>query len=110
MYTVDTFKESVKNHGRDVVINLFVTSKAKNVVFPAGYNNWRKRLEIKVRSEAKENKANLEVLRIIADFFQKPSGDVKILSGEKKREKSILIKNISTNKVFKMLMESLNGL
>ena len=101
---------AIQNHRDGAILHLFVTSGANRTVFPEGYNVWRKRLDIKVRSEAKDNKVNKEVIKTIAEFFNKPVANVCIISGEKNREKTLLVKGISIDSATKRLKESLDGL
>ena len=107
---MDKYNVVTKKHRNGTILNLFVTPNAKKCVFPAGFNKWRKSIEIKVCANAKENMANLEVIKIVADFFKTQINNVYIITGKKSREKTILIKEISVNDVIKMLKESLNGL
>ena len=79
---MDLFEGIIKKHGSGVAINLFVTPNAEKYMFPAGLNKWRKRIEIKVCSKAKDNLANIEVIRIIAEFFNKQVKDVYMLTGK----------------------------
>ena len=104
------FKEAIKKHRYGASIDLFVTPRADRVVFPAGYNQWRRRIEIKVHSDAKENKANKEVIKIVAEHLNSPVKNVSIVSGEKNRDKTLLIKDTSVDAVVKRLKESMNGL
>ena len=103
------FRTAIHKHKNGATLDLFVTPRSDRVVFPAGYNNWRKRLEIKISSEAKENKANAELIKKIAEYFNKTNLEVSIISGERSREKTVLIKNVSINFVVKKLKESLDG-
>jgi uncharacterized protein (TIGR00251 family) len=100
----------VKKHQDGVTINLFVTPGAQSIIFPAGFNKWRKAIEIKVSSPAKDNKANKDVIKTVADFVEQPVENVYVLSGIKNRAKTILIKGISPDVVSERLKESLNGL
>jgi uncharacterized protein (TIGR00251 family) len=100
----------VKKHHDGAIINLFVTLGAQSTIFPAGYNKWRRCIEIKVNSPAKDNRANKDVIKSIADFLDKPVEDVFVVSGIKNRSKSVLIKGITAEVVFDRLKESLNGL
>jgi uncharacterized protein (TIGR00251 family) len=103
--------ENVVNKSPDGAnLYLFVTPNADVSIFPAGFNKWRKKIEIKVCSKAKDNKANLEVIDIVAKFFNQPIKNVIIISGKKSRDKTVFIKDVSVNKVVKKLKESLNGL
>jgi hypothetical protein len=78
-------------------------------VFPAGYNEWRHSLEIKVTGEGKENKANTDVLATLAAFFDCPSKDLRIVSGEKGREKTVLFVNKRLENVLKTLEVAFHG-
>ncbi|KYK21669.1 hypothetical protein AYK21_00370 [Thermoplasmatales archaeon SG8-52-2] len=104
------FNEVLKKHGSGITINLFVTPNSDKSKFPAGFNKWRNRIEINVCSKAKDNHANMEVIRVIADFFNKQVKDVYVLTGKKSREKTVLIEDISEKTVSRRLKELLNGL
>ena len=104
------YSEIIKKSKDGVTINLFTTPNSKKRVFPAGYNQWRKRIEIKVCSDAKENKANKEVIKTVAEYLNKSVKNVSVVSGEKSREKTILIKGAFVDAVVKRLKESLDGL
>ena len=103
-------EDSIKKYKDGALLDIFVTTEAKNVIFPSGYNPWRKRIEIKVLSEAKDNKANIEVIETIAKYFLKPTKDIIIVSGLKNKEKTLFIKNILIDEVVKKLRKSLDGL
>ncbi|OGS40196.1 MAG: YggU family protein [Euryarchaeota archaeon RBG_13_31_8] len=100
------FEDSIKKHKDGTLLDIFVTPKAKSVIFPAGYNPWRKRIEIKVSSEAKDNKANMDVIKTIAEYFSKPTKDVMIVSGQKNKEKTLFIKDILVDEAIKKLRKS----
>ena len=100
----------VKKHRDGAIINLFVTPGAKSTIFPAGLNKWRNCIEIMIRSPAKDNKANKEVIMTIADYLKKPVENVLIISGAKNRSKAVLIKDISPEFLSERLKVSLNGL
>jgi hypothetical protein len=101
-------KGAVKNSDQGVVLCLHVVPGSSEIVFPAGYNQWRKCIEIKVRAAAKDNKANTEVLQTIAGFFKIAPKDVILISGQKSREKTVSIKKIPFETISKRLEESLH--
>ena len=107
---MELFDNIIKKHSNGTTIDLFVTADSKKCVFPAGFNKWRKRIDVKVSAKAKDNQANIEVVKIIAEFFNKPVKNVYITSGKKTREKTVLIKDASANTAAKKLKESFNGL
>jgi uncharacterized protein (TIGR00251 family) len=94
-----SYKDAIKASSQGVILFLHVIPGSSQTLFPFKYNPWRKSIEIKVRSEAKGNKANTEVVETIAGFFNLSDKDVVLLSGEKKREKTVLLKKISSNAV-----------
>ena len=100
----------VKKHHDGAIINLFVTPGSQTTIFPAGYNKWRRCMEIKVNSPAKGNKANKDVIITIAEFLDKTVEDVFVVSGIKHRSKTVLIKGISAEEISERLKESLDGL
>jgi len=103
-------EDIIRKHSNGTTIDLFVIVDSKKSIFPAGLNKWRKRIDVKVSAKAKDNQANLEVVKIIAEFFNKPTKNVSIISGKKSKQKTVLIKNLSANTVTKKLKELLNGL
>jgi uncharacterized protein (TIGR00251 family) len=107
---MDKIDRTVKRHKDGAIINLFVTPDAKSINFPAGYNKWRNCIEMKICSPAKEDKANMEVIKTVAEFVESPIENVYIISGRKNRSKTVLIKGVSPDNVSERLKESLNGL
>ncbi len=105
-----SFKDAIKSSKQGVILCLHVVPGSSQVVFPAGYNQWRKCIEIKVCSAAKENKANNEVIEVVAKFFRISEKDVILMSGQKSREKTICLSKISIENVCSQLEESFHGL
>jgi hypothetical protein len=93
-----------------VCIRLHVLPGSSEAVFPAGYNPWRNAIEIKVQAAAKAHQANNEVIRQVAVYLKVPTKDVIIVSGEKSKDKIILVKNSSDFLVRKQIEEGLHGL
>jgi len=100
----------VKKHQDGAIFNIFVTSGAKTINFPAGFNKWRNCIEIKVSAPARDNKANKDVIKTVANFFEKSINDVLLISGTKNRTKTVYIKETSVNFISEKLKESLDGL
>ena len=107
---MDKLEDIIKKHKNGVVINLFIAPGSKKTIFPSGFNEYRKCVEMKVCSKAKDNKANKEVLKTVAGFFDKPFSNVLLVSGTKNREKTVLIKNSNINDIGEKLEASLDGL
>jgi uncharacterized protein (TIGR00251 family) len=107
---MDKTADIVKKHKNGATINLYITPGSKKTIFPSGFNEWRKCVEMNVCSPAQDNKANMEVLKTIAGFFEKPFSNVLLVSGAKKREKKVLIKKCNISEIGKKLEASLDGL
>lgn len=103
-------EKAVRSNPKGTYINVSVTPNSDKCLFPAGYNKWRKKIDIRVNSPTKDNKANKEVLMTVATFFSKNIEDVFIVNGKKNKNKTILVKNISSDNAVKKLQESLDGL
>jgi uncharacterized protein (TIGR00251 family) len=93
-----------------VLLKIYVLPHSQNTLFPAGYNSWRNCIEMKVKAEAKENKANNEIIKIISKFFNISSQDVTIVVGNKGREKTIAMKHVKKHDICRKIEESLYGL
>lgn len=100
---MSSFTDAIKQSNKGVILSVHVIPGSSQTVFPENYNQWRKAIEIKVRSEAKANKANKEVRETIAGFFQLSSKNVLLISGEKSREKTICLQKISIDAVIEKL-------
>ena len=107
---MNDLEQAVKIKQDGAYLNLFVTPGANATLFPAGYNKWRKKIEIKVCSPAKDNQANIEVIKTVAKFFDKPVKDVFVISGGKNKEKTVLVKDASVSDIINRLQESLDEL
>jgi uncharacterized protein (TIGR00251 family) len=104
-----TWKDTVTQSSEGVLLRLHVVPGSSKSVFPAGYNEWRHCLEIKVAGVAKDNKANTDVLATLAGFFHCSSQDIRIVNGEKGREKTVLLTNMRLDVVLTKLEERLHG-
>ncbi len=103
-------EKAVRSDDQGTYIELSVTPDSKKSLFPAGFNKWRKKIDINVSSPAKDNQANKEILMTLATFFNKNIEDIYIVNGKKNKNKTVLIKDISFDTAVKKLQESINGL
>lgn len=74
-----------------VVVSCIIktNTKASSVTFADGS------FSISTTSSPIENKANKEVVELLADVFSVRRSDVSIISGAKAKSKAVLIKNVS---------------
>lgn len=78
--------EDAVSEGKDgTFVRVEVSPGSKKVGF--GYNEWRKAIEVKVKSPAQSGKANRELLKLLSDVL----GQAEIVSGEKSRVKTVKV-------------------
>ncbi len=90
-----SFEEAIKNLNSAVLIDIEVTPGSKSVSVPSGYNEWRKRIEVKLTKNAQKGKANEQLVECLAKLFGISSSDIVISSGATSSKKSLLIKGVS---------------
>jgi len=85
----------IKETKEGTLLLVYVQPKAKkNAV--EGIDEWRGRLKVKVKAPPVEGKANKELVK----FFSKLLGtEVEIVKGETSREKDLLVRGLSAEKV-----------
>jgi len=86
---------AVSEERQGVVIAIEVTAGAKEAVFPAGYNEWRRTIGCRVPAPALEGRANKAVLLLIAAKLGVPATSVSILSGSVSSQKRVLVTGIA---------------
>ena len=62
------FEEAVRESGSSVLIDIEVTPGSKVLQVPSGYNEWRKRIEVKLSQNAQKGKANEQLIGEISLF------------------------------------------
>ena len=70
-------EDAVREAKDGALISVHVSPGSKEVSF--SYDEWRRAVEVRIRSPAKEGKANRELLGILRQIF----GEVELVSGEK---------------------------
>ncbi|MCQ6254688.1 DUF167 family protein [Methanocaldococcus sp.] len=96
-------KKIIKESKEGILIDIDVQAGSKKNEI-TGINEWRKRLNVKIKAPAIEGKANKEIIKFFKDIFKK---DVEIVSGKLNPQKTILIRDIKKDEVIKKLEELL---
>jgi uncharacterized protein (TIGR00251 family) len=104
------YKSAFSEKNDECRIRIHVLPNSSKSIFPAGFNIWRKSIDIKVRSEAKYNKANTEVINCIAMYFKISPNDISIISGEKNRIKIVAMKNVKFDDIYQKIKGSINDI
>jgi len=90
-----SFEAAIKPLDSGVSVHIEVTPGSKSVSVPSGYNEWRKRIEVKLTKNAQKGKANEQLIESLAELFGISSSSIMISSGATSSKKSVLIKGIS---------------
>ncbi len=89
------WREAVQQAPGGVRLLLEATAGAKEARFPDGFNPWREgRIGIRLRAPAQEGRANEEIIRTLAAFFQHPTARVHIEAGQTDSRKTVRLMGI----------------
>jgi len=90
-----------------VFIDIEVTPGAKVTQVPGGYNEWRKRVDVKISEAPRKGKANEQVIEETAALFCVSPSRVFIENGMTCSKKTIRIDGISLRSVQEILAGAL---
>tara|TARA_B110000444_G_scaffold261439_1_gene313571 strand:+ start:46839 stop:47159 length:321 start_codon:yes stop_codon:yes gene_type:complete len=74
-----------------------------------GFNEWRSRLVISVKAEAKQGQANRAVIHVIAQQFHLRTSDVTVVTGHRSRKKRLRLESLALADLLVRLNEVLEG-
>jgi len=97
------WQDAVRETPQGVTLEVEVVPGAARAEFPAGYNPWRNRIEVRVPAPPVNGRANLALVQLVADFFERPVRDVRVVAGETNRQKRLLVLGISRDEVLRRL-------
>ena len=103
------FSDAIKETEDGVTIDFYIVTGAKNPKVISGYNTWRKRFEAKLSQDAVSQKANKELVDKLAVLFEVPQSDVKIVSGLKKKQKTIKVLGVKEENIVRILDKGFNS-
>jgi uncharacterized protein (TIGR00251 family) len=89
---VQKYHNAIVKSENGIIIQVHVKPRSKISEF-CGFNQFRKKFELKVKSPPWGGRANEEVIIVSADFFGLKRNEIEIISGKKTAEKKILLKN-----------------
>lgn len=72
-----------------------------------GYDEWRKRIKISVKAQAKDGKANAELVSLLSEILGAVASNIQITSGHTSGRKRVLVKDISKELLMEKLGEHL---
>lgn len=72
-----------------------------------GFNQWRSRLVIAVKAEARQGQANRAVVHVVAQQFRLKAADVTVVTGHHSRKKRLRLESIALDDLLVRLNEVL---
>lgn len=98
-----SFEDALRTASDGVIIDFEASPGAKETKVPAGYNQWRKRLLVKLKAPPEKGKANEELIEALSDLLGVPSARIEITSGATNTKKSVKIKGMALEEAIKKL-------
>lgn len=93
-------KEALKQTDRGVIITIEVIPNSRFTEIPAGYNEWRKSIVVRVKSPPSRGKANSEIVKTMEKLFGKK---VEIIRGATSSSKQVIVYSASIDEVLERL-------
>ncbi|TFH05931.1 MAG: YggU family protein [Methanosarcina sp.] len=104
-----SFEEAIKALDSGIIIDIEVTPGSRSLSVPSGYNEWRKRIEVKLTKNAQKGKANEQLIESLAELFGISNSDILINSGATSSKKSLLVKGVSYQRAVSVFGARLKG-
>jgi uncharacterized protein (TIGR00251 family) len=89
-----------------VMIRVEVKPDSRNLGVE-GYNAWRRTIIIRVTERAQFGKANTQLIRYLAQFFERPVKDVILVSGHTSSRKVVLLSNALAEEVDSIITKAI---
>ena len=91
--------QAVQTTPQGITVMIEVSPKSAKFQI-AGYNQWRKTLEVKLKSPPTKGKANKELMKEFSALTGHPTD---IIAGHKSRQKTLLIHDMDEKEFYKIL-------
>ncbi len=95
-------KDAIRVARAGVILDLEISAGAKETAIH-GYNEWRKRIEVRVSERAQKGKANGELISFLSKLFNVNSNNIEIISGLTSGKKSVLILHKKPEEILEIL-------
>ena len=95
------------NTNNGILVNIYLTpgahkSSINGIMQPIDNKTY---IKVSVNSKPIENKANIELMKVISEYFNVPKSNIEIKRGSKSRYKQIYLKNYSIHDIPKCTIE-----
>lgn len=91
--------KAIKEMENGITLDIEVSPNASKFEI-TGYNSWRERIEISIKSLPQKGKANKEIIKEISNLTKT---DVEITSGLKSHQKTLIINEISKDEFLNII-------
>jgi uncharacterized protein (TIGR00251 family) len=98
-----SFEDAIRPASGGAVIDIEASPGAKETKVPAGYNQWRKRLIVKLRAPPERGRANEELIDELARLLDVPTVCIEITSGATDSRKSVKVRGMAREDVVEAL-------
>lgn len=95
-------KDAVREVPDGVILDLEITPGAKETEI-YGYNQWRKRIEVRVSERAQKGRANDKLISFFSKLLRINSGNINIVTGLTNSKKSLKVTGLKTHDVLEAL-------
>jgi uncharacterized protein len=102
-FSLMSFEDAVKAAQGGVIIDFEVSPGARETRVPSGYNEWRKRIEVKLKAPPEKGKANEELIQSLSGLLGVSSAALEITSGAANSRKSIKVMGIKREDAIKAI-------
>ncbi|MBP2030072.1 uncharacterized protein (TIGR00251 family) [Methanohalophilus levihalophilus] len=97
------FSDAIRENDTGITIDFEVTPGSKTLCIPGEYNEWRKRIEVKLTEKAQKGKANLQLIQSLSEILGIPTSSISIAAGMKNSQKTVNVEGISKIKAVEYL-------
>ncbi|MDK2789502.1 MAG: uncharacterized protein PWP15_9 [Methanothermococcus sp.] len=99
--SLSEIEELVRDSKNGVLIDIEITPNAKKNQI-GGINTWRKRLEIRIKEQPIEGKANKEIIKFLKKTLKK---NIEIVAGSTSSQKTVLVVDAKKEEVIEILKD-----
>ncbi|BAI60183.1 conserved hypothetical protein [Methanocella paludicola SANAE] len=97
------FQDAVRASSDGVLIDFEVSPGAKETRVPSGYNEWRRRIEARLKAPPERGRANEELIGELSALLGIPESRIEITSGARDSRKSVKVLGASREEVLRRL-------
>ncbi|MDO5849352.1 MAG: DUF167 family protein [Methanobrevibacter sp.] len=94
-------EKAITDKEGNVLVDIEVSPNSKKFEI-SDYNDWRNRIEIRIKQVPQKGKANKEICKELSNIFD---CDVAIFKGEKSSQKTVIFKNSSKEAILNKFLE-----